>query len=129
MLASTFGFEIRSLESKNDCFELVLCQGSKGLSEKKVMDESEFLIKSIEGFRYLFGALKDKLVECLDSGQTIGSHGATNGLNTFLHVTGLGETTQISIFMTETSQKKIFICLPILRLLCCLRIAVTPVIC
>ena len=103
-LASNCGFEVMLLESENDCFTLVLSQGSKNLGRVEVLDESEILIKSVESFQNLFGAFKEKIVEHLAAGETIGFHGATSGLNIFLYVTGLGGHSNIYIYDADRSK-------------------------
>jgi hypothetical protein len=103
-LASTCGLEIIFLESENDCFTLALCQSSIGLSHENVLDQSELLMESVKSFQSLFGPLKNRVDECLEAGGTVGFHGATNGLNTFLHMTGLGGRSNIYIYDGDKSK-------------------------
>jgi SAM-dependent methyltransferase len=108
-LASACGFEIRSIVSENDCFNLVLSRNPAELNEKFVLDESELLIKSVESFRCLLGKQKDKIAQCLEAGNTVGFHGATNGLNIFLHMTGLGSHSNIHVYDGDISKKGLYL--------------------
>ncbi len=108
-LASTCVFEVRSLRSGNDIFALVLSRDLKGVREKILLDESKLLIKSAESFRCSFEKLKNKVVECLKAGQTVGFHGATNGLNICLHMAGLGDDPNIYIYDGDRSKEDFYL--------------------
>jgi SAM-dependent methyltransferase len=107
-LASTCGFGVKSLKSEYDCFSMVLYRNPAALSEKIDLNESEFLVKSVDRFQNLFGELKNKVEKCLEAGQTVGFHGATNGLNTFLHMTGLGHP-NIHVYDGDISKKGLYL--------------------
>lgn len=109
-LAATMGFEIKSIESKNDCFTLVLQHQSKDEPYcMPVLNESELLLHSVTGFSSLLKGKKNTICEWLDDGQSIGFHGATNGLNAFLHMTGIGGHPNIHIYDGDISKQGLYV--------------------
>jgi SAM-dependent methyltransferase len=103
-IASTAGFNVKSLHSKNDLFTLVL-EASHGNSLfSSTLDESGLLLNSAKMIQNLLTNTAKKIKYCLDDGQHVGFHGATNGLNSFLFITGLGDYPNISIYDGDRSK-------------------------
>jgi len=103
-LASICGFEVNSIQSINDCFTVEM-QENENINEKEIfIDESSLLYESVIKFRLLFSHMKLNIINSLNLGKTVGFHGATNGLNTFLYVTGLGNNTNIRIYDGDSSK-------------------------
>jgi len=108
-LASTCGFEIKCMDSENDCFTLVLAPALDENDSKVDFDDADLLAKGGESFRCLFENLKNKVSSLLESGRTVGFHGATNGLNIFLHLTGLGDGSGIYIYDGDKSKEGLYL--------------------
>lgn len=107
-LAETCGFKVDSLRTENDCFTMELSL----INEQKAviaLDESALLHEGVERFRSLFGVLKENIVRYLESGKTVGFHGATNGLNTFLHISKLGDHPNIYIYDGDTLKQGFYL--------------------
>jgi len=97
-LASKCGFKVNSLKSENDCFTIELLKCQPGEADKILLNESVILKKSMNNFQRLFCQVKEKIIECLGNGNKVGFHGATNGLNTFLYMSKLSNSPNISIY-------------------------------
>ncbi len=108
-LASTCGFEIKYLKSENDCFTLVLTPVLGEINPMVKIADTDLLAKGGESFRCLFENLKNKVSSFLESGRTVGFHGATNGLNIFLHLTGLGDSSKIYIYDGDKSKEGLYL--------------------
>jgi len=100
-IAERCGFRVDSLESKGEAFCLVLSKGDAGTSGDKpatVADEEAFLARAVEAFERNLAEKERLLRSRLEAGERVAFHGATNGLNNFLFLTGLAESFQVGIF-------------------------------
>lgn len=108
-LASASGFKVISLSSKNDTFTLALelCAGESVTNNS--LDESELLLQSAEMFQNLQVVTGRKIRSYLEDGKKVAFHGATNGLNTFFFLTGLGEEPNIRLYDGDESKEGLYL--------------------
>ena len=98
-------FEIVSLDSKNDLFTLVIEKTKKTFNLKnKNINETVLLQNSAEMFKNLLDNVAGKIKSFLEGDHKLAFHGATHGLNTFFHITGLGDHPNISIYDGDKSK-------------------------
>ncbi|MDI7201798.1 hypothetical protein QMM85_17325, partial [Leptospira santarosai] len=104
------GFEIYSMSTKNDLFKLSL--------KKRKTTNTEFIfslneIKTLENtyLRYLsfFDYFRNLILQFTEQDKKIGFHGATHGLNSFLHLTGLGDCPSIRLYDGDKSKVGMFL--------------------
>lgn len=103
-LAATAGFDIQSLKSEQDTFFTVLT-ARLGVPEIDPLVESELLLQSAVAFNNVLTSTTAKILKHLDCGEYVGFHGATNGLNTFLFMTGLADHPNIRLYDGDTSKE------------------------
>ena len=103
-LAATAGFDIQSLKSEQDTFFTVLTAGLE-VPEIDPLVESELLLQSAVAFNNVLTGIAAKILKHLDRGEHVGFHGATNGLNTFLFMTGLAAHPNIRLYDGDTSKE------------------------
>lgn len=108
-LAAATGFDIISLNSKNDLFTLVLEKRREDTGEDFILDESGLLLESASMFQNLLTNTTNKIQACLDDGQRVGFHGATQGLNSFLYITALGSHPNIHLYDGDDSKKGLYL--------------------
>ena len=108
-IASVAGFNVISLHSKHDLFTLVLEARHRDSTFNSTLDESGMLLHSAKMIQELLTNTAAKIQKCLDDGQYVGFHGATNGLNTFLFITGLGDYPNIRIYDGDMLKEGLFL--------------------
>ncbi len=102
-LAANSGFEIISLTSSNDLFTLVL----RIEDEQKVVNELDeaFLLKCCaDAIGRQMSETATRIRTVLDGKGTVAFHGATPGLNTFFHLTGLGGHPGVRVYDGDASK-------------------------
>lgn len=110
--AATYaGFEILSYQSDGDEFKLIFkASGRVFDNDKKVHDSRNDVTKVAERFHERLEDVSKRLAVHLDSGQTIGFHGANNGLNSFFHISQFyDDKPRIRIFDGDDSKKDMFL--------------------
>ncbi|KAF0165452.1 MAG: SAM-dependent methyltransferase [Rhodocyclaceae bacterium] len=107
--ASLAGFDVVSLHSGNDLFTLVLEAGSGNLVTSQAGGESELLLQSAAMYRNLLTNTADKIRRCLQRGELVAFHGATQGLNSFLALTGLGSHSGIRLYDGDVSKEGLYL--------------------
>ncbi|WP_078129417.1 class I SAM-dependent methyltransferase [Leptospira alexanderi] len=107
---SEAGFEIYSVSTKNDLFKL-------SLKKRKTVDtESISLLNEIKALenaylQYLsfFNYFRNLILQFAEQDKKIAFHGATHGLNSFLHLTGLGDCPSIRLYDGDKSKVGMFL--------------------
>lgn len=108
-IASLAGFDVVSLHSKNDLFTLVLeARPGDSITGTRI-DESELLLHSATMFQNLLTNTAGKIRRCLESGQHVAFHGATQGLNNFFFMTGLGGHPGIRLYDGDASKQGLYL--------------------
>lgn len=102
-LAANSGFEIDLLNSSNDLFTLLLRvdDGQKMVNE---LDESHLLKRCSEAVEKLMHETVARIRSVLNQEESVAFHGATPGLNTFFHLTGLGHHPGIRVYDGDSSK-------------------------
>lgn len=108
-LAVAAGFNVISLHSKNDLFTLVLEASSGESNVSPKLDEAKLLLHSAEMFQNLLTNTASKIRQCLEEGQHVAFHGATEGLNTFFSMTGLGNHKNIHVYDGDASKEGFYL--------------------
>jgi SAM-dependent methyltransferase len=104
-IASAAGFNVMSLRSKNDLFTLALEVRSEKLVSRSKLDESELLLESAKALLNLLTNTTIKIRKCLEDGQLVAFHGATQGLNSFFFISGLGSHPNIRLYDGDPSKE------------------------
>ena len=104
-IASVAGFNVISLDSKNDLFTLVLESRPGDSVACPTLDESGVLLHSATMFQNLLTNTANKIRQGLEGGQHVAFHGATQGLNAFLCMTGFGDHPNIHLYDGDTSKE------------------------
>ena len=107
--ASLAGFDVVSLHSVNDIFTLVLAAGSGNLVTSEADGESGLLLQSAAMYRNLLTNTANKIRRCLQLGELVAFHGATQGLNSFLALTGLGSHPGIRLYDGDVSKEGLYL--------------------
>jgi len=107
--ASLAGFNVVSLHSRNDLFTLVLEVSSGKSVTSQANDESELLLHSAAMYQNLLTNTANKIRHCLESGEHVAFHGATQGLNSFLAMTGLGRHSGIRLYDGDASKEGLYL--------------------
>ena len=107
-LAIEAGFKVLELSSENDIFTLVL---EVSTSDHLFLgcNESEIIVSSARSFESVFSNTAYKIRKLLNENQPVGFHGATNGLNIFLFISGLGAYSNIRIYDGDVSKQGFFL--------------------
>lgn len=108
-LASASGFNVVSLHSKNDTFTLALEAHSGDSDASPKLDESKLLLHSAAMFQNLLTNTAGRIRQYLDDGQPVAFHGATQGLNTFFFLTGMGGHPNIHLYDGDTSKEGLYL--------------------
>lgn len=108
-LAAVAGFNVIALHSQNDLFTLVLEARSGDSDVRPPMNESGLLLHSATMFENLLTNKANKIRQSLEDGQQVAFHGATQGLNTFFSITGLGNYPRIHIYDGDASKEGLFL--------------------
>jgi len=108
-IASAAGFNVISLTSKNDLFTLVLEARSGATGVSLELDESGLLLCSATMFQNLMTDTENKIRRRLEVGQHVAFHGATQGLNSFLSMTGLGSHSNIHLYDGDDSKEGFYL--------------------
>jgi len=98
------GFAIESIACHRDTTFVVLSPGGAPAGGEPVLDESGLLRQSAAAFQQVLTERTQAIAQRLALGQPVGFHGATNGLNVFLHLTGLGSHERIRIYDGDSSK-------------------------
>jgi 2-polyprenyl-3-methyl-5-hydroxy-6-metoxy-1,4-benzoquinol methylase len=109
-ITKIIGFDVISLDSKNDLFTLVI-QKSQKKHEVKTQNINELILLKYgaEMFINLLDKVTEKIRISLKENNNLAFHGATQGLNTFFHLTGLGEHPNISIYDGDRSKSGMYL--------------------
>jgi SAM-dependent methyltransferase len=108
-LASAAGFDVLSLGRENDAFTLCLRAHASNVDSPPNLDESGLLLQSANSFQTLLTITAQKIEQHLGNNQFVGFHGATPGLNSFLHITGLGDHKNIRLYDGDASKEGRFL--------------------
>jgi SAM-dependent methyltransferase len=103
------GFTIEALEARSDTLFAFM---SKSDSPSRLFPDSdsvELISQSAVAFKTALADTADSIRRHLDIGLNVGFHGATNGLNIFLHLSGLGDHTGIRIYDGDDSKHGLFL--------------------
>lgn len=100
--------------SENDLFTIIVKKAESSNTNCKNLDEAKYLLALGSSLTTLFGDFATELKAILSSGKRVGFHGATQGLNTFLHVGGFagfnfhifdGDTRKNGLFLPSVNRK------------------------
>lgn len=103
-LISACGLRVNSLFSHHDTFMAVLSRSPDGQNMLPRPNEIDLFRESLTAFNKV---LLDKAIlirDRLSAGRIVGFHGATNGLNIFLHLTRLGDHPRIRLYDGDDSK-------------------------
>lgn len=105
------GLDIVDLNSAHDAFIVVLKRQEEKTSQGDGFcnDSTGVLTLFHDRLSDLFNSKYSKIRDCLDSGQRVGFHGVTEGLNTFLALSNLGSHPRISIYDGDKSKDGYYI--------------------
>jgi hypothetical protein len=103
-IAPTSGFSILSMSSKNDAFTLLLTPELEDASQLFPLDESDLLHLSANMFQNLLTHTSDRIRNLVNDGHRVGFHGATQGLNAFVYLSGLRDHPNIRIYDGDLSK-------------------------
>ena len=85
------GLDIIEISSKNDLFSVLVQQKPPVLETLHLINDKEHFDRAAKSYGYLFNDFAHHIRSLMKSGTKIAFHGATQGLNTFIHVTGIGQ--------------------------------------
>lgn len=108
-VASLAGFSVVSLRSKNDLFTMVLEARPDESAASQGIDESELLLHSAAMYQNLLANTANNIRHCLENGERVAFHGATQGLNSFLAMTGLGSHSGIRLYDGDASKEGLYL--------------------
>ena len=108
-IAAAAGFNVTSLQSNNDLFTLVLEARSGDYGSSQKLDEFRLLLHSATMFQNLLTNTANKIRQCLEDGQHVAFHGATQGLNSFLSMTKLGLHPNIHLYDGDVSKEGFYL--------------------
>lgn len=108
-MAAATGFEVISLCSKDDIFTLVLEAGCASIGDVENLDESKMLLHSSVQFNSLLTTTAGTIQRYLEDGQNVAFHGATQGLNSFLAMTKLGQYRNIHLYDGDDSKEGLYL--------------------
>lgn len=112
-IAETCGFTVRALESINDTFLVVLVKDKDGrkdvIAEEVLSRGVQLLQHSAESFLQVLRNKAATIRNALEVGKVVGFHGATNGLNIFLHLAGIGMHPGVRIYDGDSSKADYFL--------------------
>ena len=103
------GFTVEAIETRNDTLFAFI---SKRDSPSRILpnsDSVEFISQSAGAFGTALSDTADSIRRHLDMGLNVGFHGATNGLNIFLHMSGLGDRNGIRLYDGDDSKHGLFL--------------------
>lgn len=102
------GLQILKIKKKNDVIFAVLkkCKPNKQI---KNTNEVNLLRRSMQAFQTTINKYGSKIKKYLASGEKIGFHGATNGLNNFIYLSGLVNHPGIKIYDGDISRRGMFL--------------------
>ncbi|MBN8473936.1 class I SAM-dependent methyltransferase [Sulfuritalea sp.] len=107
--ASLAGFDVVSLHGGNDLFTLVLGSGSGHTVAVQAYSESELLLQSAAMYRNLLTNTADNIRRRLERGELVAFHGATQGLNSFFAMTGLGSHSGVRLYDGDVSKEGLYL--------------------
>jgi SAM-dependent methyltransferase len=108
-LALTAGFKVLALGRENDTFTALLEVASCHSDTVEELNESQLVLASAGAFRNLLTNTAEKIRQCLNDGHHVAFHGATVGLNTFFHITGLGSHPNIHLYDGDAAKAGLFL--------------------
>lgn len=108
-IASAAGFDIISLHCQNDLCTLVLRLRSEDNGTVPKIDESGLLMQSATMFQNLLTNTANKIRLHLENGRHVSFHGATQGLNSFFHMSGLGGHPNVHLYDGDTSKEGLYL--------------------
>lgn len=108
-LAGKVGLGLRTLESVNDVFTAVFTKTPAPDRSEKGPPETDLLIQAATSLATLVKRRGAEIRDLLEQGRTVAFHGATNGLNNFLHLSGLGGHAGISLFDGDTAKHGLYL--------------------
>lgn len=112
-LVTSCGFTVQALESMNDTFVVVLSKdhvGKQDVVAARVLEQGiQLLRRSAESFQQVLTNKAATISNVLAAGRKVGFHGATNGLNIFLHLTDIGKHPGVRIYDGDSSKAGYFL--------------------
>lgn len=112
-LVATCGLTMQAIESVNDTFVVILTKdrvGDQDVAANVVLEQGIQLLRhSAESFQNVLSNKAATISNALSAGKKVGFHGATNGLNIFLHLTGIGKHPGIRVYDGDSSKAGYFL--------------------
>ncbi|BAE48885.1 class I SAM-dependent methyltransferase [Paramagnetospirillum magneticum] len=102
--AQAAGLAVRGLERRAGAFVAVLEHPPEPLAPPQDLWEEDLLRRAAEMLNSLLLRTGGEIAARLEAGETVAFHGATNGLNSFLALTGLGSHPAIRVFDGDDSK-------------------------
>lgn len=106
--AASAGLEVLALESANDLFTAVLGRPVESATPP-CLAEMDLLTRAGAALEAMVGQRGAEIRSLLDQGKVVAFHGATNGLNNFLHLTRLGDHPEIRLFDGDAAKHGLFL--------------------
>lgn len=108
-LALAAGFNVLTLSTENDTLTVVLEASSGNSNSRQKLDEFQLINSCAKSFKNALTVTADKIRGHLNNNQSVAFHGATNGLNTFLFITGLGGHSNIHVYDGDESKQGLYL--------------------
>lgn len=102
--AQAAGLAVRGLERRAGAFVAVLGHPPEPLEHPGNLWEEDLLRRAAQALDSLLRRTGGEIAARLQRGETVAFHGATNGLNSFLSLTGLGSHPAIRVFDGDDSK-------------------------
>jgi SAM-dependent methyltransferase len=108
-LAAAAGLHVTSLHSQNDTFTLTVDTTPASGDVARPLDESPLLRQSATRFQHLLTSTGTTIRRHLDAGEPVAFHGATQGLNTFCFLTGMGDHPRIHLYDGDSAKHNLYL--------------------
>ena len=107
-MAAQTGLDVVEMKTENDMISVALKKGRQK-DPFSMVDQGYLLEKFTQVFNNHFLSLIRSIKVTLDSGGRVGFHGATNGLNTFLSLSNMGDHPGIFLYDNDVAKVGKFI--------------------
>lgn len=107
-VAAQAGLRVAMLESSNDLLTVMFVRG-EGVEAVAGLPETGLLVRAATALTGLVEQRGQEIADLLDQGHIVAFHGATNGLNNFLHLTKLGGHPGVRLFDGDAAKHGLFL--------------------
>ncbi len=103
------GFTVDALEARHDTLFVALSKAEKPLNNLQGIDEFDLIQQSAQAFQAVLSDTVTSIRQRLDAGERVGFHGATNGLNILMHLSGLGAHPGVRLYDGDASKHEMYL--------------------